>query len=184
MPRIRIRTSEGERVVGTSNCSVLSVELVTQAQRHTLRLRADAKLLAGDSVLEHCSWEWPELSDTTTVELISEPSASPYATYDPPDALHLQKVAPSINPEQQRAAEIDYQTAQRELQEAVKQLEAISGRAAPIAMPEVEEMKAHLRSVYCSFCGKSQAEVRKLVAGPAVYICEECVQIANQMLTE
>ena len=184
MPRIRIRTSEGERVVGTSNCSVLSVELVAHAQRHTLQLRADAKLLAGDSVLEHYSWAWPELSDTTTIELISEPSASPYAAYDPADALHLPKTAPSIALEQQRAEGIDYQIAERELQEAIKQLEVISRCAAPIAMPEAQEINAHQRSVCCSFCGKSQAEVQKLIAGPAAYICGECLQIAYKMLNE
>ena len=184
MPRIRIRTSEGERVVGTSNCSVLSIELVTHAQRHTLQLRADAKLVAGDSVLEHVSWAWPELSDTTTVELISEPSASPYAAFDPPDALHRPKADPSLDPEQQRAAELAYQSAQRELQEAVKELEAISGRSVPVGVPPAEKLKTNLPSAYCSFCGKTQAEVRKLVAGPAVYICDECVQIATQMLAD
>ena len=184
MPRIRIRTSEGERVIGTSNCSVLSVELVTLAQRHTLQLRADAKLIAGDSVLEHVSWSWPELPDTTTVELISEPSASPFAAYDPPDSMHQPTAAPSLTPAQQRAAELDYQAAQRELQEAVKQLEAISGCPAPMAVPGAGVTQDSPPSAYCSFCGKSQAEVRKLVAGPAVYICDECVQIANQMLAD
>src|SRR6478752_1124048 len=36
----------------------------------------------------------------------------------------------------------------------------------------------------CSFCGKSQDEVRKLVAGPGVYICDECVELCNDILTE
>ena len=36
----------------------------------------------------------------------------------------------------------------------------------------------------CSFCGKSQEEVRKLVAGPNVYICDECVELCNDILTE
>src|SRR3569832_1181498 len=33
--------------------------------------------------------------------------------------------------------------------------------------------------LYCSFCGKSQHEVRKLIAGPSVFICDECVELSN-----
>ena len=36
----------------------------------------------------------------------------------------------------------------------------------------------------CSFCGKSAAEVSKLVAGPHVYICDECVAIANRIMSD
>ena len=32
-------------------------------------------------------------------------------------------------------------------------------------------------TLYCSFCGKSQHEVRKLIAGPTVFICDECVEL-------
>ncbi|RLA84845.1 MAG: ATP-dependent Clp protease ATP-binding subunit ClpX [Deltaproteobacteria bacterium] len=38
--------------------------------------------------------------------------------------------------------------------------------------------------VYCSFCGKSEDQVRKLIAGPQVYICDECVQLCNEILEE
>jgi ATP-dependent Clp protease ATP-binding subunit ClpX len=34
-------------------------------------------------------------------------------------------------------------------------------------------------TLYCSFCGKSQQEVRKLIAGPTVYICDECVELCK-----
>ena len=36
----------------------------------------------------------------------------------------------------------------------------------------------------CSFCGKSQKEVRKLIAGPTVYICDECIELCNDIITE
>jgi ATP-dependent Clp protease ATP-binding subunit ClpX len=39
-------------------------------------------------------------------------------------------------------------------------------------------------TLFCSFCGKSQAEVRKLIAGPAVYICDECVALCNEIVAE
>ena len=38
--------------------------------------------------------------------------------------------------------------------------------------------------LYCSFCGKSQHEVRKLIAGPSVFICDECVQLCNDIIRE
>ncbi|MGP1930298.1 MAG: ATP-dependent protease ATP-binding subunit ClpX [Arsenophonus sp. ET-YP4-MAG3] len=38
--------------------------------------------------------------------------------------------------------------------------------------------------LYCSFCGKSQQEVRKLIAGPSVYICDECVELCNDIIRE
>ncbi|MFA7383110.1 MAG: ATP-dependent Clp protease ATP-binding subunit ClpX [Desulfurivibrionaceae bacterium] len=38
--------------------------------------------------------------------------------------------------------------------------------------------------VTCSFCGKSQDEVRKLIAGPTVYICNECIDLCNEIVTE
>lgn len=40
------------------------------------------------------------------------------------------------------------------------------------------------RNLVCSFCGKTQDEVKKLVAGPGVYICDECVELCNDILTE
>ena len=36
----------------------------------------------------------------------------------------------------------------------------------------------------CSFCGKSQEEVRKLIAGPTVYICDECIELCNEIIAE
>ena len=38
--------------------------------------------------------------------------------------------------------------------------------------------------LFCSFCGKSQDEVRKLIAGPSVFICDECVDLCNDIITE
>ena len=38
--------------------------------------------------------------------------------------------------------------------------------------------------IYCSFCSKSQSEVRKMIAGPSVYVCDECVELCNDILRE
>lgn len=43
---------------------------------------------------------------------------------------------------------------------------------------------ANLEALTCSFCNKSQSEVVKLVAGAGVYICNECVELCNQIITE
>ena len=36
----------------------------------------------------------------------------------------------------------------------------------------------------CSFCGKSQKQVKKLIAGPGVYICDECIDLCNEIIEE
>ncbi len=40
------------------------------------------------------------------------------------------------------------------------------------------------KKLCCSFCGKSQDEVRKIIAGPSVYICDECIELCNEILAE
>jgi ATP-dependent Clp protease ATP-binding subunit ClpX len=42
----------------------------------------------------------------------------------------------------------------------------------------------HTGKLVCSFCGKSQDEVRKLIAGPTVYICDECIELCNEIIAE
>jgi ClpX C4-type zinc finger protein len=44
-------------------------------------------------------------------------------------------------------------------------------------MPEAKSTRAHQREYHCTFCGKSQTEVETLVAGPGVFICDECVKL-------
>ena len=39
-------------------------------------------------------------------------------------------------------------------------------------------------TLFCSFCGKSQHEVRKLIAGPTVFICDECVELCMDIIKE
>jgi ATP-dependent Clp protease ATP-binding subunit ClpX len=44
--------------------------------------------------------------------------------------------------------------------------------------------KADQHTLYCSFCGKSQHEVKKLIAGPAVFICDACVALCNKVIAD
>src|ERR1043166_8529881 len=44
--------------------------------------------------------------------------------------------------------------------------------------------KNNYGTLCCSFCGKSQKEVKKLIAGPAVYICDECIELCNDIIAE
>ncbi len=46
------------------------------------------------------------------------------------------------------------------------------------------DKQEHEKLLYCSFCGKSQHEVRKLIAGPSVFICDECVELCNAIIRE
>lgn len=48
-------------------------------------------------------------------------------------------------------------------------------------MPKYGEDKGQLK---CSFCGKTQEQVKKLVAGPGVYICDECIELCNEIIEE
>ena len=40
------------------------------------------------------------------------------------------------------------------------------------------------KTLYCSFCGKSQHEVKKLIAGPSVFICDECIDLCNEIIRD
>ena len=51
-------------------------------------------------------------------------------------------------------------------------------------MTEDRQTKEASKVLYCSFCGKSQHEVRKLIAGPSVFICDECVELCNDIIRE
>src|SRR5258707_15573767 len=44
--------------------------------------------------------------------------------------------------------------------------------------------KTRDKDLTCSLCGKAQKDVRKLIAGPSVYICDECVELCNDIITE
>ena len=51
-------------------------------------------------------------------------------------------------------------------------------------MPEAEASQTGNRVYHCSFCGKAQTEVKTLVAGPGVFICDECVQLCQSIITK
>jgi len=50
--------------------------------------------------------------------------------------------------------------------------------------PDHSQKSVDNRLLYCSFCGKSQHEVRKLIAGPSVFICDECTDICVDIVAE
>ena len=52
------------------------------------------------------------------------------------------------------------------------------------AVPEEEATQTHKRVYRCSFCGKAQTEVKTLVAGPGVFICDECVQLCQGIIAK
>ncbi|MFC4701873.1 ATP-dependent protease ATP-binding subunit ClpX [Glaciecola siphonariae] len=51
-------------------------------------------------------------------------------------------------------------------------------------MSDDQNKEGDNKLLYCSFCGKSQHEVRKLIAGPSVFICDECVELCNDIIRE
>ena len=44
--------------------------------------------------------------------------------------------------------------------------------------------KDDLENLFCSFCGKNQNEVKKLIAGPSVYICNECIKLCGEIIED
>lgn len=51
-------------------------------------------------------------------------------------------------------------------------------------MSDEKTRSENKKLLYCNFCGKSQHEVRKLIAGPSVFICDECVELCNEIIQE
>ena len=51
-------------------------------------------------------------------------------------------------------------------------------------MVDKKERGGSIKLLYCSFCGKSQHEVKKLIAGPSVFICDECVELCNDIICD
>lgn len=47
-----------------------------------------------------------------------------------------------------------------------------------------QDSGSNTKSMFCSFCGKSQHEVKKLIAGPSVFVCDECVDLCNEIIRE
>jgi ATP-dependent Clp protease ATP-binding subunit ClpX len=51
-------------------------------------------------------------------------------------------------------------------------------------MPDKKGSSSSEKVLYCSFCGKSQHEVKKLIAGPSVFICDECIELCNDIVRD
>ena len=60
-------------------------------------------------------------------------------------------------------------------------IEAARSNAGPLPAPATTDPQPD-NTLYCSFCGKSQHEVRKLIAGPTVFICDECVGLCDDVI--
>lgn len=81
--------------------------------------------------------------------------------------------------------DIDYKAAQRELHEAINELRRLQGQEPIPFQPHSEQGNGRHKDLeYCSFCGKGKSEVQRLIAGPSVYICNECVILAKDLLNE
>src|SRR5712672_2755212 len=64
---------------------------------------------------------------------------------------------------------------------------SLTGRRNACSEVQGDEMARPTESneqLLCSFCGKSQRQVKKLIAGPGVYICDECIDLCNEIIDE
>lgn len=78
-------------------------------------------------------------------------------------------------------AVVEYKRAHRELHDAINALLELQGKS-PIAYREPDTSRIQ-EPPCCSFCGKGQDAVRKLIAGRDAFICEECVALAARYMT-
>ena len=60
----------------------------------------------------------------------------------------------------------------------------IIGRTGPPRHNGRQEKRTEKVLLYCSFCGKSQHEGPKLIAGPSVFICDECIELCNDIIRD
>ncbi len=60
----------------------------------------------------------------------------------------------------------------------------LTGKAPPEGIMAGKNVEKANQTLSCSFCGKSQKEVKKLIAGPTVYICDECIGLCNDIIAE
>ena len=51
-------------------------------------------------------------------------------------------------------------------------------------MPEAQATQTHKHLYHCSFCGKAQTEVKTLISGPGVFICDECVELCQAIIAK
>jgi ATP-dependent Clp protease protease subunit len=111
-----------------------------------------------------------------------------------PGPGHRHHAARPGNPEPQEAAQRDLREAHRPDLKAIEDaLERDNFLTADMAkdfgivdkvIDKRPEDPSSKNTLYCSFCGKSQHEVRKLIAGPTVFICDECVELCMDIIRE
>src|SRR4029079_19275457 len=63
-------------------------------------------------------------------------------------------------------------------------LRALAGKSGERDTREMARPTDSNEQLLCSFCGKSQRQVKKLIAGPGVYICDECIDLCNEIIDE
>jgi|SRR6266853_721890 len=54
----------------------------------------------------------------------------------------------------------------------------------PVEREGIPELGIEKHILYCSFCGRSQKEVKRLIAGPTVFICDQCVELCRQICAD
>jgi len=79
-------------------------------------------------------------------------------------------------------ADNEYKRAHRELHDAMNALREIQGNP-PVPYRESNTSLIH-EPPFCSFCGKGANSVRKLIAGPNAFICDECVALAAEIMAD
>jgi NADH pyrophosphatase NudC (nudix superfamily) len=160
--------SDQPKIVGMSDQTSISLRLNHAAGDELSNLSVSSFLTEGETFKCRHEWEFEKLaiSDQVSIVLISQ------ATPDLPSKIDDKR--PSLS----RDETIVIEDHVRELQSMMKDMENDLALSAGHTNSKQSSVK------FCSFCGKRQNEVRKLIAGPSVFICNECVSLSVDILVD
>jgi hypothetical protein len=169
MATIKVQIDDNPaRIIGAENATTVSVKVVDGCDWQTPAVYASAYLRDGDTLIEHRGWEFPLVSPRAVISITLGQTDKP----DPPDVTDI--MHEPLLPDDRKTLEV--KAAELE-QQAINLQKQLSGSPCAKGDPAMAELH-----VYCSFCGKSKNEVRKIIAGPAVYICDECIDVCVDVL--
>ena len=156
-------TVNGEQTTrtGAPDQSSMSLRLTSADVFPAPNLSVSAFKVEGEKLKKHYQWDFPniEVGDEVTIRVLSEG--------DPDQPTRVDDSRPLHTPDERAMMKYEIVKLKRLNADREKALERSSSAGGSDDDSQV--------TLYCSFCGLSQHEVKKLIAGPAVFICNECV---------
>jgi hypothetical protein len=102
----------------------------------------------------------------------------------PGDKVTIELVTTTSPDRPMRMSKFDSSASTQEMEERIAQITAMARIRTEENEQKVSRSPAERSLAYCAFCGKGERQVAKLIPGPDVFICDECVALCNQILEE